>query len=163
MVRHTHGHYLQRHLVLACVALLACPLLGVAGTGVPKKSELRARVAQLYATSNLPPEARRNAFIELSAPLERECMLAEVTEEDDDQPGEPETRLLSWKIVNIRTDSSRVGEATAICSGKSYRIEAGARVTIAQVDQELGSDPTQGELTQVWVLVGGVWYIEQVE
>ena len=136
--------------VVAILTALPC----FAAPKVPLKSALKIRVGQFYAAyikQDWP------ALLELMAPFVRECQSAEDFRLGwtEDGPG----RVLSWRLVDIDYDPVYVGQEFKVeCTGKAYRVDAGAMVVTSQLDQEGEGKPERGENYLRWVLIGGVWF-----
>jgi hypothetical protein len=97
-------------------------------------------------------------MLELIAPFVRECTTAEEMREGwtSDLPG---FKLLSCRLKKIEYDSQYVGESFHVkCTGLEYKVDAGALVTMSQVDQEAGGQPKRGENYFHWVLINGTWF-----
>lgn len=152
----------SRSSVLGAFVILAT-LLALPGSvssavaTVPQQEELEKRVAELYSTtSGLQSRERLAAQVKFLPPLLRECAERHVVDEDNHV--NPDVEVLSWKIKEIQYDSTHLGKNAAYCTGKRYKVEAGASVVIEQRDREAGAEAESGEIVHHWVLVKGTWY-----
>ena len=148
------GRRVYGRILLVALAAMLVTIPYLAEPELPFKSTLKKRVSQFYAAyinHNWP------ALYELIAPFVRRCESVE-----DFRRGwtkDSDLTILSWRLVSITSDSEFVGQDFKVdCSGKTYRVEAGASVVTSQLDQQGQEKPERGDAHFTWVLIDGVWF-----
>jgi len=130
-----------------------------AGQRVPKEELLRTRVDQFY-----------KAYVDQNWPLIVRLMTPDVQrchDPEEIRKGWSEdglVKVLSWDIQEITKDPAYTNlQRTIDCTGGSYRVKAGAKVRISQLDQKGEDKPERGIIVHIWVFVDGQWLIDGPE
>jgi hypothetical protein len=136
------------------IAVMSNPSSSWAQPKVPLKPQLKARVQEFgsaYMKGDWPK------LLELTAPFVRECTSAEELREGW-ATDSPDLKLLSWRLKSIDYDSNYVGEQLhAECTNQTYKVLAGAVVTVSQVIQQEGAEE-RGDNYFTWVLIDSTWF-----
>ena len=149
---------LPRNLAFALLLMTTALIVNTGSTRaepkVPSKPQLKAKVQEFgsaYMKGDWP------TLLELMAPFVRECTTADQLREGWTSDS-PTLKLRSWRLKSIDYDNLYVGEQLHVeCTNRTYKVQAGAVVTVWQVIEKEGSEE-KGENYFRWVLIDSTWF-----